>query len=165
MASERTRFDSRVHLGHVLVTDHDAVLFDFDGDPALHLSERRIKRCPLRDVASMLMSFAYATQVVARPAAQGNRRLWVRFWYTHVSAAFLRSYWQTAKDAPFMPKSQAHQQILIDAYLLERALLDIRADIEDKPELAGVPFRVILHLLDAESEHQPGEPPSPDQPA
>jgi hypothetical protein len=36
--------------------------------------------------------------------------------------------------------------------------LDIRADIEDKPTLAGIPFRVILHLLDAPSEHQPGEP-------
>ena len=77
VASERTRYNGRAHLGHVLVTDHDAVLFDFDGDPASHLSERRIKRCPLRDVASMLMSFAYATQFVhpirrwPRPAPVG----------------------------------------------------------------------------------------------
>ena len=164
VASERTRFHGRVHLGHVLVTDHDAVLFDFDGDPTLHLSERRIKRCPLRDVTSMLTSFAYATQVAMRATAGKDLRRWARFWYAHVSAAFLRGYWRIAKDAPFMPKSQAHQQILIDAYLLERALRDIRADIEDKPELAGVPFRVILHLLDAESEPQPEVPLTPDRP-
>ncbi len=151
VASERTRFHGRLHLGHVLVAGEDAVLFDLDGDPALHLSERRIKRCPLRDVTSMLMSFAYATQVAMRAAASSDVRLWARFWYKHVSAAFLRGYFRTAKDAAFLPKTQEHQQILIDVYLLERALLDIRADIEAKPELAGVPFRVILHLLGEES--------------
>jgi maltose alpha-D-glucosyltransferase/alpha-amylase len=161
VGSERTRFHSRAHLGHVLVSDNDGVLFDFDGDPALHLSERRIKRCPLRDVASMLMSFAYATQVALRDLEGSDLRLWGRFWFTHVSAAFLRGYWKTAKEAPFLPRIQAQQQTLLDAYLLERALLDIRADIEDKAELAGVPFRVILYLLDAPSEHQPGEPPAP----
>jgi maltose alpha-D-glucosyltransferase/alpha-amylase len=161
--SERIRFNGRAHLGHVLVTGNDAVLFDFDGDPALHLSERRIKRCPLRDAASILMSYAYAAQVAVRSAAAGDLRVWGRFWFTHVSAAFIKGYWETAKDAPFLPQAREHQQILLDAYLLERALLDIRADIEAKPELAGVPFRVILYLLDVPSEHQPGEPLIPAQ--
>jgi maltose alpha-D-glucosyltransferase/alpha-amylase len=150
--SERTRFHGRAHLGHILVTGQDGVLFDFDGDPARHISERRIKRCPLRDVASMLMSFAYATQVALRSEEGSDLRLWGRFWFTHVSAAFLRGYWGIAKDAPFLPRDQAQQQTLLDAYLLERALLDLRADIEDKAELAGVPFRVILYLLDEASE-------------
>jgi maltose alpha-D-glucosyltransferase/alpha-amylase len=135
----------------VLVADGDAVLFDLDGDPAQHISERRIKRCPLRDAASMLISFTYATQVaVLATGASDLHRKWGRFWFTHVSAAFLRGYWEAAKDASFMPKEQAHQQILIDAYLMERALLDIRADMEARPEFAGVPFRVILHLLESQ---------------
>lgn len=155
--SVRARFHGRMHLGHVLVAGGDAVFTDFDGDPALHLSERRIKRCPLRDAASMLMSFAYATRV-------GMQSIDIdpvmgRFWFTHASAAFVRGYWRAAEKAPFMPELEAHQQILLDAYLLERALLDIRADIEDKPELSGVPFRVILYLLDEPSQHQAGEPP------
>ena len=156
--SERTRFHGRMHLGHALVAGDDAVFFDFDGDPSLHLSERRIKRCPLRDVAGMLMSFAYATRVGMRAMEGSDLPVWGRFWFTHASAAFLRGYWKVASDAPYMPKQEAHQQILLDAYLLERALLDIRQDIEDKPDLAGVPFRVILYLLDAPSQHQPGEP-------
>ena len=161
VASERTRFQGRAHLGHILVTGDDVVLFDFDGDPALHLSERRIKRCPLRDVTAMLMSFAYATQAAAMQlSSDPDARTWVRFWYTHVSAAFVRGYWQVAKDAPYIPKLQDHQQILIDAYMLERCLLDIRPDIQAKPGFAGVPFRVILHLLDAQPEQRPGESPS-----
>jgi maltose alpha-D-glucosyltransferase/alpha-amylase len=74
-----------------------------------------------------------------------------------VSAAFIRGYWRAAEDAPFMPPTRAQQQTLLQTYLLERALLDVRADIEDKPELSGMPLRIILHLLDAEAERRIGE--------
>jgi maltose alpha-D-glucosyltransferase/alpha-amylase len=69
----------------------------------------------------------------------------------------VRAYWTTASGAGFLPESQAEQQVLLDTYLLERALLDLRADIEDKTELAGMPLRVILHLLGADVERKAGE--------
>jgi maltose alpha-D-glucosyltransferase/alpha-amylase len=158
--SVRIRFHGRLHLGHLLVMPGgDITMFDFDGEPSLHISERRIKRCPLRDVASMLLSFGYAALTTGRHLAESemrNRvdastfRIWGRFWYSHVSAAFLRGYWKTAGQALYMPPTQQEQQVLLDNYLLERALLDVRSDISDKPDLAGVPFRVILHLLSAD---------------
>jgi maltose alpha-D-glucosyltransferase/alpha-amylase len=167
VSSVRIRFHGRLHLGHLLVTpDDDVCMFDFEGEPSLHISERRIKRCPLRDVASMLLSFGYATQTTGRHLVDselrnrvdaGTFRIWGRFWYSHVSAAFLRGYWRTAGQALYMPPTQPDQQVLLDNYLLERALLDVRSDISEKPDLAGVPFRVILHLLSAE-ETQPAEP-------
>ncbi len=161
--SMRTRYNGRLHLGHLLVTNGDVTMFDFAGDPDLHLSERRIKRCPLRDVASILLSFGYAAQSSARQLAAGERnemailqrlRLWGRFWYSHVSAAYLRGYWKTAAGASYLPDSEAQQQLLLGANLLERALLDIRDDINSKNDLAGMPFRLILHLLDAEAERR-----------
>jgi maltose alpha-D-glucosyltransferase / alpha-amylase len=161
--SVRTRYHGRLHLSHFLVNHGDVIMFDFEGDPDLHLSERRIKRCPLRDVASMLHSFGYAAQSAARQLITAERnelaalqrlRTWGRFWYSHVSAAFLRGYWKTAKRAPYLPDSTEHQQLLLAANLLERALLDIRAEISEKRDLAGMPFRVILHLLDAEAERR-----------
>ncbi len=164
--SERSRFHGRLHLGHLLVHDDDVVIFDFEGDPEAHVSERRIKRCPLRDVTSMLVSFGYAAQAFLRQAAIGEvsdpasrraRRDAVRFWYSHVSAAFLRGYWKIAGNAAYLPKTRADQQTLLQTYLLERALLDVRPDIEDKPELSGMPLRIILHLLDAEAERKIGE--------
>jgi maltose alpha-D-glucosyltransferase / alpha-amylase len=161
--SMRTRYHGRLHLGHLLVRNDDVIMFDFEGDPDLHLSERRIKRCPLRDVASMLHSFGYAAQSSVRQLISAERneltalqrlRVWARFWYSHVSAAFLRGYWRTAKNAPYLPDSAAHQELLLSTHLLERALLDIRAEISEKRELAGMPLRVILHLLDAEAERR-----------
>ena len=164
--SQRTRFHGRLHLGHLLLRQGDVVMFDFEGEPDQHLSERRIKRSPLRDVASMLVSFGYAAQTAIRQVstAEGGEelsrhalRVWGRFWYSHVSAAFLTGYLTTARGSSYLPASQEDQEILLDTYLLERALLDIRADIEDKPELAGMPFRLILHLLDADAERKIGE--------
>jgi maltose alpha-D-glucosyltransferase/alpha-amylase len=161
--SLRIRFHGRMHLGHLLVRDKDVVIFDLGGDPYLHISERRIKRCPLRDVVSMLMSFGYAAQSTLRQtySAEGHEtidrktmRAWGRFWYAHVSAAFMRSYWRTAAQTAYMPKSREHQQVLLDNYLMERALLDVRDDINQNPDLAGMPFRVILHLLDADAEQR-----------
>ena len=164
--SERTRFHGRLHLGHLLVTGDDVAMFDFEGDPQMHISERRIKRTPIRDVTSMLVSFGYAAQSGARQIALGDPdhplpqralRNIIRFWFAHVSAAFLRGYWQIAERSAYMPRTRADQQTLLQTYLLERALLDVRDDIEDKPELAGMPFRIILHLIDAEAERKIGE--------
>ena len=157
--SVRTRFHGRLHLGHMLMTNDNVTIFDFEGDPGQHLSERRIKRCPIRDVASMLTSFGYAVQVASQlfqkastteVLTQHDLRMWNRFWYPHVTATFIEAYWKAAGNAAYMPESQADQETLLATYLLERAMLDVRPDIEDKPQFSGMPFRFILHLLNAE---------------
>ena len=160
--SERIRFHERLHLGHILLTDaNEPVFFDFEGDPYLHMSERRIKRCPLRDLVSLLLSFGYAAQSVSRqlvsessehPVDRPLLRVWTRFWYSHVSAALIRGYFKAAAGAPYLPPAIPEQQILLQNYLMERALLDVRPDIIEKSNFAGMPFRVILHLLDAQAE-------------
>lgn len=161
----RTRQHGRLHLGHLLYTGSDFTIFDFEGDTDHPLSDRRIKRSPLRDVASMLHSFGYAAQTALLRESTGAKnesvtrrslRILVRFWYSHVSAAFLRGYWGESLHASYLPKTQRHQQVILDIYLLERALLDILANLGTRPHTAVVPLNFILHLLEKPEREQKG---------
>ncbi len=160
MTSLRTRCHGDYHLGQVLYTGKDFVIIDFEGEPARPLSERRMKRSPLRDVAGMLQSFYYASQMALRREVETGlirdenlplMEQWTRFFYTWSSAAFLKEYLATAKDAEtaFLPKTTPELQILLDAYLLEKAVYELSYELNNRPTWAGIPMQRILELLEA----------------
>jgi maltose alpha-D-glucosyltransferase/alpha-amylase len=150
----RIRVHGDFHLGQILKTSSDFVIIDFEGEPARGFSERRIKRPALRDVAGMLRSFSYAAEAGVNAAGAPELRGWSRFWVTCVSAAYLRSYLKTAGSASFVPRSPAEIEVLIRTLLLEKALYELRYELNSRPEMVGIPLRGILDLLDA-------TPPSP----
>lgn len=159
LSAQRTRYHGRLHLNQILVTVDDLSITGFEGDQQEHLSERRIKRSPLRDVASLLCSFGYVLQGSILRHASGARNesttrqaldSWGRFWYYHVSTAFLRGYWNTAERFSYLPESLRDQQQLLDIYLLERALLEIRSNLNERPQMTAVPLNIILYLAGRE---------------
>jgi maltose alpha-D-glucosyltransferase/alpha-amylase len=127
---DRIRIHGDYHLGQVLYTGKDFVIIDFEGEPARPLSERRLKRSPLRDVAGMLRSFDYAAAhglAQARTVAVGvgerdGIEPWARFWQRWVSVAFLRGYFKAAGPARFLPREIAERQALLDVFVLEKAV-------------------------------------------
>ena len=98
----RTRTHGDYHLGQVLWTGRDYVILDFEGEPALPVGERRLKRSPLRDVAGMLRSFQYAGHVgvrrlvdqgaASREDAEGRLGVAADWWGTWAGVAFLTGY-------------------------------------------------------------------------
>jgi maltose alpha-D-glucosyltransferase/alpha-amylase len=118
------------------------------------LSERRIKRSPLRDVAGMLRSFHYASYMALFGQVPGIRpedfpalEPWAHFWYTWVGVAFLKAYLAVAKDESFMPRDPIELQILLDAYLLEKAVYELGYELNNRPDWLKVPLRGLLQLL------------------
>ena len=102
----------------------------------------------------MLRSFHYASYLPLFGQLPGIRpedfpalEPWAHFWYTWVSVVFLKAYLSVVKDEPFLPKDPLELQILLDAYLLEKAVYELGYELNNRPEWLKVPFRGLLQLL------------------
>jgi len=152
----RIRCHGDYHLGQVLYTGKDFVIIDFEGEPAHPLSERRLKRAPLRDVAGMLRSFHYAaysalftqqSSGLVRAEDLTHLELWSRFWYVWVCVAFLKAYLEVVGRAPIVPQDQEELRVLLDAYLLEKAIYELGYELNNRPDWARIPLQGIQQLL------------------
>jgi maltose alpha-D-glucosyltransferase/alpha-amylase len=152
LGTTRIRVHGDYHLGNVLYTGHDFVVIDFEGEPTRTLYERRLKRLALRDVAGMLRSFDYASQAALKSNQIDAKTLpelrkWGRFWVQCVSAAFLKSYLATAGLASFVPQSADDLDGQLTTMLLEKALYELRYELNMRPDWVGIPLRGILQVV------------------
>ena len=154
--AQRIRNHGDYHLGQVLYTGNDFVIIDFEGEPARPLSERRIKRTALRDVAGMLRSFHYAPYAVLFGTAPGSYvrtqdlsalETGAQYWHRWISAAFLRSYLAESAKGKFLPSRSEQIEVLLSAYLIEKALYEIVYELNNRPEWVRIPIRGLLDLL------------------
>jgi len=152
----RIRTHGDYHLGQVLRAGADFVIIDFEGEPARPLSERRIKRSALRDVAGMLRSFHYAPYAVVHGQSGGSvirdedapkLESGARFWQRWASAAFLRAYLDRSAGAAHLPSSRDELRVLLDAYLLEKALYEIVYELNNRPDWVRIPLKGVLELV------------------
>jgi maltose alpha-D-glucosyltransferase/alpha-amylase len=154
----RIRVHGDYHLGQVLYTGKEFVLIDFEGEPARSLSDRRIKRSPVRDVAGMLRSFHYASHApltgqvggsVFRPGDVTSLEPWADCWNGWVASAFLHGYLAVAKEGSFLPRTREELASLLDAYLLEKAIYELGYELNNRPDWVKLPLMGILSLMKA----------------
>ena len=130
------------HLGQTLWSDGDWVILDFEGEPARSLSERRRKRSPLRDVAGMLRSFAYAAS-----AAELQRGVEPpEDWEERARNEFLAGYRATV-DQSLVPAGSAMDKLLA-VFELEKAVYELRYELNNRPDWASIPVAGIVRLLE-----------------
>jgi trehalose synthase-fused probable maltokinase len=135
------------HLGQTLWSRNDWVILDFEGEPARTLVERRRKRSPLRDVAGMLRSFAYAAT-----AAELTRDADVQpDWEERARERFLESYLETV-DATLLPPGEAAIERLLAVFELEKAVYELRYELDNRPDWVGIPVAGIDRLMKAAAE-------------
>jgi maltose alpha-D-glucosyltransferase/alpha-amylase len=156
MTGLRIRVHGDYHLGQVLHTGNDFVIIDFEGEPSRPLSERRIKRSALRDVAGMLRSFHYASSALLPGQSQHSAiraedadaaESAARYWYRWVSDGFLRAYIAESADSAHLPRRLEELQVLLDVRLLEKALYEIAYELNNRPDWLRIPLRGVLDLL------------------
>ena len=158
LGGRRLRIHGDYHLGQVLFTGRDVVILDFEGEPLQSISERRLRRSPLRDVAGMIRSFHYATLVALRreedrglltrgtePARRAEA--WAGAWYGWAAGRFLRGYLREADGAPFLPTDPASLRLLLDAFLLEKAFYELSYELANRPDWCWIPLVGLLDIL------------------
>jgi maltose alpha-D-glucosyltransferase/alpha-amylase len=149
----KMRVHGDYHLGQVLHVANDYVILDFEGEPARPLEERRAKQSALKDVAGMLRSFSYAAYAslfahTARgPDEAARLEPCAQLWECVVSTAFLKSYCAAAEGAPFLPKQGAAFRSLLEAFLLDKALYELRYELNNRPKWVCIPLWGILSLI------------------
>jgi len=156
ITAKRIRCHGDYHLGQVLHTGNDFVIIDFEGEPARAVSERRIKRSPLYDVAGMVRSFHYAARsALVEERARGLfhpeetplMANWADYWYGWVSAAFIKRYLEVGRDGEYLPEDASEFEILLEAFLMEKAVYEVGYEMNNRPDWLEIPLEGIEHLL------------------
>jgi trehalose synthase-fused probable maltokinase len=139
------RHHGDLHLGQTLLAPDGWVILDFEGEPARPLLERRRKRSPLRDVAGMLRSFAYAASASELqrgvPAPEG--------WEERARSEFLTGYFETV-DPSLLPPGQNAARTLLSMFELEKAVYELRYELNNRPDWVSIPVAGIARLLEEE---------------
>jgi maltose alpha-D-glucosyltransferase/alpha-amylase len=145
---QKIRIHGDYHLGQVLVTRNDFVVVDFEGEPGHSIEQRRAKQSPLRDVAGMLRSFSYVEHSALRSVAHddvefGKLAPLAKGWADEVRAAFLSAYDTEARPYRLYESLQPGHG-LIGLFELEKALYELRYELNNRPTWAGIPLQGIL---------------------
>jgi maltokinase len=134
-----------LHLGQTMLSERGWVILDFEGEPARPLPERRLKRSPLRDVAGMLRSFSYAA--AGARILRGSEP--PEDWEERARATFLDGYRERVDGTLLPPGQQAIDQLLA-VFELEKAVYELRYELNNRPHWVGIPVAGIVRLLDSD---------------
>lgn len=153
LSAMKCRIHGDLHLGQALFTGKDFVFIDFEGNPTHSLSGRRLKRSPLRDVASMIHSFHYATMatLIHHGAAHPNDipllEPWLEAWYLYVSGSYLKAYLHAMKNSPLIPAKRSELDVMLRCFLIHKAVNELGYELNNRPDRADIPLRAIEILL------------------
>jgi maltose alpha-D-glucosyltransferase/alpha-amylase len=161
----RIRCHGDCHLHQVLFTGKDFVFIDFEGRPRQSVGERRIKRSPFVDVATMVRSFDYAAYAALFGLASGRGRTtgvvrdedrpalfpWARAWRAWTHHAFLTGWLEVCEGSSFLPGDNEERNILFRAHLIDQILLEIARQLRSDPAWLPIPLMGLIEAFEPAS--------------
>jgi len=156
-AAKHIRIHGDCRLGQVLWTGRDFVFLGLAGDVSKLISERRIKRSPLRDVARMLRSFHHAAYVGLRQQVElgavsaeslPNFEPWVRHWNQAVSRTYLQAYCKVLGQSEILPTRQDQLHKMLLAYLFNQVVDEMGCELRLHSDNVRAPLQAIIYLAE-----------------
>jgi maltose alpha-D-glucosyltransferase/alpha-amylase len=147
----RIRCHGDYHAEQILVTPDDLMITDFEGQPLQAISQRRLMRPALTDVAGMMRSLHYAAVgalVVRGEPQRSSLDAWAEAWYVESAAAFLRGYFAETDGTGILPSTDDARIALLDVLLLQKAAYELTYELSARPDWLTIPLRGIADLLE-----------------
>ena len=145
------RIHGDYHLGQVMRTDQGWFILDFEGEPARPLDERRKPLSPFKDVAGMVRSFQYASQVVLTERDEVEQPLvrpMAEAWEGRNRTAFLNGYLRTDGIDALLPGNADDRQAVLTAFELDKAVYEVLYERAHRPHWISIPLQAIRRMLD-----------------
>lgn len=145
-AGANTRTHGDYHLGQIIRSAAAQFLvIDFEGEPARPLDERRARQSPLRDVAGMLRSFAYAAAEGAKHAPEKVAARRAERWERNARVSFLRGYLESpgADGAALLPRARENVTRLVRLFETEKVFYELQYELDHRPDWVWIPLRGI----------------------
>ena len=152
---KKIRVHGDFHLGQILFTGKDFFIFDFEGEPARSISERKLKFSPVKDLTGLVRSFDYAVNAVLNDNTFRDKDLpflkpWARIWYKVVASIVVRSYMKTMKGSGLLPEDIGSFKILFNTLLMEKAVYELGYELNNRPEYVSIPLNGIKSILEGQ---------------
>jgi maltose alpha-D-glucosyltransferase/alpha-amylase len=146
----KTRHHGDYHLGQVLLANNDFLIIDFEGEPSRPLAESRRKQSPLRDVAGMLRSFAYAKGAAILNAAQPvpapeRGAVDLDAWEAAARTAFVTAYAEAMRGCAIF-ESFEDVRGLLELAEIEKLLYELRYELDNRPAWLRIPLQGLAAL-------------------
>ncbi len=139
-SGQKIRIHGDLHLGQVLRSENQWLIFDFEGEPSRTFTQRREKYSPLRDVAGMLRSFDYAEATVLLEGSAPTPRM------APSRDVFLEGYREATRGAVFLPQDDATFGVMLRAFELEKLLYEVRYELQNRPDWVRIPVQALLRM-------------------
>ncbi|MGQ9582662.1 MAG: phosphotransferase [Thermoplasmatota archaeon] len=164
----KLRTHQDMHLAQVLICRGGFRFLDFEGEPMRRGPSRRERLPPARDVAGMLRSFSYASEIALREVARmrgrvadaaggaaplrrapetGEMERRARDWEKGVSGAFVKGYLSSCPGAVRrggMKRFMAATRV----WMVQKGLYEILYEARHRPSWVGIPLRGVLEMLE-----------------
>ena len=143
------RIHGDFHLGQVLVAQGDAVIIDFEGEPALPVEARRAKDSGWRDVAGILRSLDYAVRARRRPsqaAGDANFGRLADLFQARVPQTLLDAYRKGAGIDARGAEAE-RDDALLRLFLLEKAAYEVTYEMDNRPDWLPIALGSLARLV------------------
>ena len=76
---------------------------------------------------------------------------WARYWNFWVNVVFLKAYLDRVGDAAFLPRERQELERLLEVFLLEKAVYELRHDLLNRPDWMPVALYGVRQLAESET--------------